>query len=247
MAARSALALIQPDPKDKMSHATVLIVDITGKQKEADELLAKVAANQKDEQGDAPSKIKEGNVEITVYTQPLKQGEKVAEKSFHFIAGDQLDRRRSRSDDPGDREAVGRQGEGHAGFASWRLNETLKHCKEAAGETRHHVRWFIEPFGYAEASRAAQGGRKKRGTDLLKILQGQGFTAIQGLGGQFSLPPTERRGAAPHVCLCSAVKRVQRQSKDKYNLAMRMLDFPNSAAVDAWSRRTGRCPTWRRI
>ena len=30
----AAAALIQPDPKDKMSHATALIVDITGKKKE---------------------------------------------------------------------------------------------------------------------------------------------------------------------------------------------------------------------
>src|SRR5439155_6150284 len=63
------------------------------------------------------------------------------------------------------------------------FQETLKHCKDAANDVRHHVRWFIEPFGYAEANRAAQGGKKKRGTDLLKILQAQGFTAVQGLGG----------------------------------------------------------------
>jgi len=45
------LALIQPDPKNKMSHATALIVDVTGKQKELAELLAKVDANQR---GHAP-------------------------------------------------------------------------------------------------------------------------------------------------------------------------------------------------
>src|SRR5262245_47340298 len=60
----AALALVQPDPKNKMSHATVLIVDITGKRAEADKLLAKVAANQKENKALA-SKIREGNVELT--------------------------------------------------------------------------------------------------------------------------------------------------------------------------------------
>jgi hypothetical protein len=63
------------------------------------------------------------------------------------------------------------------------FNQTLKKCADAAGDARYHVRWFIEPFGYAEASRASQGGKKRRGTDILKILQTQGFTAIQGIGG----------------------------------------------------------------
>src|SRR6185369_9338247 len=84
-----AAALIQPDPKDKMSHATALIVDVTGKQKEADELLKKVEANQRTNKA-KKGVVKEGNVEIIVYEQPLAPGEKVPERSYHFLAGDRL-------------------------------------------------------------------------------------------------------------------------------------------------------------
>ena len=40
-----ALAVVQPNPKDKSSHATVLIIDVTGKEA-AKAMLEKIAANQ---------------------------------------------------------------------------------------------------------------------------------------------------------------------------------------------------------
>src|SRR5439155_7310366 len=122
------------------------------------------------------------------------------------------------------------------------FTESLKHCTAASNGVRHHVRWFIEPFGYAEASRAAQGGKKKRGTDLLKILQGQGFTAIQGVGGHVFFA-TDAGGLVkedrPEILhrtyvYAPAVKRAAgANNPDKYDLAMRMLDFPNSSTTDA--------------
>ena len=65
----TAAALIQPDPKDKNSHATALIVDITGKRQQADVLLQKIAANQKINKATTQI-IKDGAINITVYTQP---------------------------------------------------------------------------------------------------------------------------------------------------------------------------------
>src|SRR5438132_6639722 len=117
------------------------------------------------------------------------------------------------------------------------FTESLKHCTAASNGVRHHVRWFIEPFGYAEASRAAQGGKKKRGTDLLKILQGQGFTAIQGVGGHVFFA-TDAGGLVKndrpeilhrtYVYAPPVPRSAGDETKDKYSLAMRMLDFPNS-------------------
>ena len=53
----------------------------------------------------------------------------------------------------------------------------------AAGELAPHVRWFVEPFGYADAMRLVKRQPRKKGTDMLKIFKEQGFTAIQGVGG----------------------------------------------------------------
>ena len=55
-----ALALIQPNPKDKLSHATVLIVDVTGKKKEVDKLLAKVEENQREQSREIGSRRQRG-------------------------------------------------------------------------------------------------------------------------------------------------------------------------------------------
>lgn len=235
-AGESSLAMIQPDPKDKNSHATALIVDITGKRDQADKLLAKVDANQKAGKA-VRSELKVGGVTMTVYTQPLAAGEKVAEQSFYFIKDETLvisDHRKVSE------EIVGRFG-GKA-TDSLATVEAFKftmerNLKEAAG-TRHHVRWFIEPIGYAEASRAAQGGRKKRGTDLLKVLPAQGFTAIQGLGGYVFFATGSEELLHRTYVYAPAVKRPAgaAPNKDKYDLAMRMLNFPNGGDLEpqAW-------------
>jgi hypothetical protein len=226
-----ALALIQPNPQDKMSHATALIVDITGKRAEADELLRKVDANQRANRG-VRSALKEGGVDVTVYTQPLQPGERVPERAFYFIANDQL----VVADDQATISAIIKRLDGKAkdSLATVRaFDESLKACAKASEDTRYHIRWFVEPFGYAEASRAAQGGKKKRGTDLLKILQTQGFTAVQGLGGHVFFDTADTEVLHRTYAYAPPVERKPNDaSKDKWNLAMRMLDFPNSDNAD---------------
>ena len=226
------LALIQPNPQDKLSHATALIVDITGKRTEADELLRKVDANQTANRA-VKTSLKEAGIEITVYTLPRKEGEKTSEQSFYFQSGEQL----IATDHQATITAIVRRLDGKSkdSLATVRaFEETLQQCTKAAGDTRHHIRWFIEPFGYAEASRAAQGGKKKRGTDLLKILQTQGFTAIQGLGGHvfFATASTEVLHRT-YVYAPPAKRAAGSKNADKYDLAMRMLEFPNSPQTDA--------------
>jgi hypothetical protein len=220
-------ALIQPDPKDKMSHATALIVDITGKKKEADELLKKIDENQKINKA-KKGLIKEGTVQIITYEQPLAPGEKVPERSYLFVAGDQL----IVTDHEATIRGIVHRLDGNAKdtLASvLAFGETLKRCQTASPNERYHVRWFVEPFGYAEASRAAQGGKKKRGTDLLKIVQTQGFNAIQGVGGHVFFATNNTEVLHRTFVFAPAVNKGGNYVAQKYNLAMRMLDFPNSA------------------
>ena len=65
--------------------------------------------------------------------------------------------------------------------------EIMQRCS-LSNLDRPDLKWFIEPFGFAETLRASNGGRRKRGRDLLAILPRQGFSAIQGVGGVFSSP-----------------------------------------------------------
>jgi hypothetical protein len=56
---------------------------------------------------------------------------------------------------------------------------------KAAGDLQPQIRWYLDPFGYAEASRIMNPPEAKPtgSPDLLKLLRNQGFAAIQGLGG----------------------------------------------------------------
>lgn len=225
-----ALALIQPDPKNKMSHAQVLLVDITGKRQQADAMLAKVDANQK-AQGAVKTKHAVGGVEMFMYTQKLKEGEKDPERNFYFIHEEQL----VASDHYQTALEIANRMNGKAETPTLDSVEAFKYSMQRneeavrAGDGHHHVRWFVEPFGYVEASRAAEGGRRKRGTDYLKILQGQGFPAIQGLGGYVIFSTGDEEILHRTYVYAPAVKRQPGdKNTDKYDLAMRMLDFPNS-------------------
>jgi hypothetical protein len=231
-AGESTLALIQPDPKDKNSHATVLIVDITGKHDKADELLAKIDKNQKAGKA-VRSEHKFGGVTMTVYTQPLAAGEKVAETSYYFIKDETLVISDHKATSKG---IVGRFG-GNATDSLATVDafkfSMERNIKEAGGN-RHHVRWFVEPFGYLEASRAANGGRKKRGTDLLKILPAQGFNAVQGFGGYVFFATGSEEVLHRTYVYAPAVKRpaAAPPNKDKYDLSMRMMNFPNGGDLE---------------
>ncbi len=224
-----ALALVQPDAKDKTSHATVLLVDITGKRDKADALLAKVAANQMSNKA-TRSALKAGGVDMVVYTQPLAAGAKAPEKAYYFIKDDVLVAT--------DHLAVATEIAGRFGGAGTPALATveafqaaMKRNTDAAAGTPQQLRWFVEPFGYAEVSRAIQGGRRKRGNDMLKILKDQGFAAIQGVGGYvFFSTGTEEVLHRTYIHAPATASKESERAKDKYNLAMRLLDFPNSAA-----------------
>jgi hypothetical protein len=110
---------------------------------------------------------------------------------------------------------------------------TMARCAEAAGDVQPHVRWFVEPFGYAQTTRAAAGGRRRRGTDMLKVLSNQGFSAIQGIGGYVNFSVDGQDILHRTFIYAPPVSK----TGEKYRLAARMMDFPNSNpswSPEAW-------------
>lgn len=211
------IAGIQPE-NDATQHAMALIVDVTGRIDEAKALLVKV---EKDlaAQGGMKKLLKEGAVVITSYEVPRRRMEVGSIHAYYAIVGDQLI--------AADHEAEMRHIVARAAgtlkdkplttlpaFAT-----TMERVNVAGGEAQPHVRWFVEPFGYAEVSRAATGGRKKRGKDLIRILANQGFTAIQGLAGQVIFTDGE------HDVLHRTF--IYAPAKGNFELAARMLEFEN--------------------
>ena len=108
------------------------------------------------------------------------------------------------------------------------------------------LRWYISPFEFAAAYKSAHPTKKRqKGPDYIEILGRQGFDAIKALGGavMFDDGPFQMR----HQTIVYAPPLPGRDplSVDRYDLAARMLRFPESddiqpfdwvpAGVSSWS------------
>lgn len=218
-----AVALLQPD-NDKKQHALVIYVDVTGKQDEAAKLLERITANQL-EKGAKQSKAKRGAIEIVSFVLPKKRDQQEPSQAHFFLHEDQLvatDHAKTVTE-LADRLATP-AGSVLADVKAYQV--VMKKAEESGDQVAPHIRWFVEPFGYAEANRVAQGGRKKRGTDLIKVLANQGFKAIQGLGGYLTFSTGSHE--LLHRSYVYAPPAPDAEKGQKYKLAARMLNFPNT-------------------
>ncbi len=218
------LATIQPGG-DAKEHALAMIVDVTGHAEQANQLLASVAEKMKANKAQRTSKTVQG-VALTVFVLPKERGAADSERTVyllhdnfliavdHEVAAQEILARLLDPNQKSLKDDVAYQA-------------TMARCRAAAGDAQPHLRWFVEPFGYVETLRASAGGRKKRGTDLLKVLANQGFSAIQGLGGYVEFAT----GDNELVHRTSIYAPPVNSTGERYNMAARMLNFPNSEEV----------------
>lgn len=241
-----AVALLQPDPDefdektgkklDNHSHAMMLIVDITGKLAQAQALLKKIEKNQV-EQGAVKSAVQIGGVDGVKYVFPKKKGEVEQRIAYYVINADQLL--------AGDNldviseivkaQAAGKAAKPLSAFTPYA--EVQARCDKASGGLAPNIRWFGEPFGLVEVLRAQSGGRKKRGKDLLKLLESEGFEAIQGGGGvvNFNAGPNKEYDIL-HRSFAYAPTDKNAEPGDRFARGARIMDFPNGPveAPPAW-------------
>jgi hypothetical protein len=215
------LAMTQPGGENT-AHATAVLVDVTEHQDAANELLAKIDKNQQ-RKGAKKSTMTIGTTSVVVYTLPKREAEQPVQKAYYFLRDDQLV--------ASDNEALIREilarfdggGETLADVVAYR--ESMQRCAKRAGDLKPHARWFVEPLGYAHAARAARGGKKRRGTDLLKVLANQGFDAVQGMGGyvNFSVGEDEILHRTS-VYVPATENKNGKTGAEKYRAAARMMD-----------------------
>jgi len=222
-----SLGLIQPGGKEDEA-AVALLVDVTGKLDRAQELLEKVDGNMRD-QGATKSVRNVSGADVITYTLPKLRGEQTARNAVMILHENVL----CASDNPGEAEAILRRLKGGA-EGSLETVAAFHSVMERAGrsvtELAPEVRWFIEPFGFVEARRAADPAwTKKRGKDMLKILERQGFDAIQGIGGYVNFY-VDGRYEVLHRTAVFAPPVPGAQDGEKYTLAARMLKLPNTQA-----------------
>jgi hypothetical protein len=215
----AALALVQPSATEA---ALVLIVDVTGRQNQTATLLDKIKTNLIKLNQAKAIQIDVAGSPVTSYAIPKTKEQPARTALFcvkqdRLIAADNLKVLRGvlgRFAAPADDSLSALPA-----FAS-----VIARSQKAAGAQVPHLRWFVEPFGYVEASRVANpGAPRRRGNDMLKILKDVGFTAIKGAGGFLHLATEKFEMLHQTTVYAPPVKA----GEDRYELAANMLDFPN--------------------
>jgi hypothetical protein len=216
-----ALGAVQPE-NDPKQHALALVVDVTGKEAQVDALLKKIVKSQREKGGKiTPRKVDGVDVTEILLAKDVRG---VADRAFYAVSKNQLVAAdhlgvitgilaRIKKDAPGALSDV----------VAYQV--AMKNLTTAAGPVKPELRWFVDPFRYAEVSRAMSAHKRKRGTDALKVLRNQGFDAIKGAGGFVSLMSGEND--IEHRTFVFAPTDKKASEGDKYRLGARMLDFIN--------------------
>jgi hypothetical protein len=225
----SQVAVEEQNKERRASHASIFLVDVTGRLAETRELLKKVDAEFLKRQATRSAVTVLGQ-KFDLYTLPKTSKAKSFNKTYVTVVGNYL----FACDHPEVTEQVLRQmtqptANSLAAVPAFRT--AMDRCRAGfADVSQPHVRWFIEPFGYAEVARATSLAPQKRKRDLVKILSNQGFKAIQGLGGWVMLRTDNCE--VVHRTFIYAPPVPDATDGNRYRLAANMLDFPNGGTLE---------------
>lgn len=230
------LAAVQPHhekPELRVKqHGLVLLVDVTGKDEAVAKLLKKVNDSQVAKGSKVTTKKLAGQT-VTMFELKKKEGALAPDFAYYAVLQNRLIATDNEATIVSVLELIQKpEGASLAKVAAFKA--VTEHVAKAAGEVQPQVRWYVNPFRYAEVARAMAGGKKKRGRDILKVLQEEGFSAVQAAAGYVSLGSGENE--IVHHSYIYAPKDPKAAAGDKYQLAMRMLNFPNqkTALPPAW-------------
>ena len=218
----ASVAMIQPGPG---RMAVVVVVDVTGHEAQAQALLKKIDARL----AARGAERLPGDTTV-VFQLPRPEGAQHDLQVAYSLSDNLL----VASDDLEVLQAIeaARKSPRKDSLASLKsYHDIMARCQESAGATAPHLRWFVEPFGYVEMLRSTSTHEKRHGLDIYKILKNQGFTCIQGLGGflNFSADGCE---LIHRTMVYAPPVKGHEQSKEKYELAARMLCFPPAADLE---------------
>lgn len=217
-----AFGMVRPEAT---GYAAVMLVDVTGKDDEAKQLLGDVERRLLGRGAQRLSEVRVANAVVTRFELQKPRGVKEAETVHYTLYSDWLI---ATNHEEVIRQLIERVDGGEAdSLNSVAAYQEVKKRTEIEPRGVGDVVWFVEPIGLAETFQNADKNRK-RGTDYVRLLRDQGFLAVQGMGGSVSLL-TGQHELVHHTYVYAPP--IQRESdstnNDKYDLAMRMLDFDN--------------------
>lgn len=219
-AGEACLARVQPEDK-KGEHAIALLIDVTNKQQQVDKVRKTIAKNLKARKA-KEKEVKVGNAAVTAYELEKQIGELKPREIFLTVVADQLIVTNHLQLMTDIIQRAERKGEGAPLSSAMIYSHIMSEVAKSSGGRMPHVRWYADPFKYADVVRASRSGRRRRGKDFSQILHDQGFDAIRALGGHVNLATKDHE--ALHRTLVYAPPVTDQPTK--FNAAARLLNFP---------------------
>ena len=246
-----AVAVAQPDDEEQ-PHAMIFLVDATGNEEKAQELLDKIAVKLEEKEAEK-SIVQMGGQDVVHYLVPEKDDPTRKHHVYyrlhqgHIVAVDHagvMERILARFDEEQPEDVL-------AHVNSY--GNAMQRCKQASGEILPQLRWFVDIFGYINTTRAAEESQRE-GKDFLELFVNQGFDAIRGAGGWLVVAngenefthhtwidaPGDKEAVLAKIAEEKKLaedgdpvdERIAAKETDKYLNAARLLDFPNSTELD---------------
>ena len=232
-----AIAAVQPADG---RPAVAIVVDVTGKGREAKALMAKIIKTLTALKAEHTREEVEG-VGVEVFKLPPEESAKLPKEFSAAPKG--KEKAKAKPAEPPDRytfcclnddllagsthrevlqgilaRAAGKKGPTLSEVGSYQA--VMKRCGEDAGKAVPHVRWYVQPLGYLELMRIArlESQPDHKGRNVPQFFTEQGFDAVEGLGGfvDFGVEGYE------------AVHRTAVYAPGEYRQSMKILRFPNS-------------------
>ena len=216
------LACTEPEGND--SHAFVMLVDVSAHPEPVRELLSNIQQRMQERRATQGVETRNG-FRVTVYTIPATAGQLNDRMAYIVLHNGQL----LATDHPAALGEVLQRWKGMAAESlanSDTFQATMARTELEGGDIAAHAEWFVEPLGLARVIRSSNGGRLRRGTDMLQVLERQGFDVLRGIGGQVAVA-TATHELLHHTFVYAPGER---------RLAAKLLDFPNGGPLAP--------PTW---
>lgn len=211
--------------------ATVVLVDTAGHEDEARGLIEKMNQRMVDQKGTKVAANGESSLTIYQFAAAENSGRTGDQRVAFALSGNAL----VVGDDPAlITQVMGTLGQGRGdcvgslpAFAA-----VMDRCQGQAPARAAAVRWYVDPLPFAKAYQATNPPREKRkGPDYVAILGRQGFDAVKGAGGVVVFD--DGGHSLRHQTMVYAPPLAGRQpsSVERFNLAARMLQFPDVDAI----------------
>ncbi len=180
---QTAVGWISKPQQTQKPYSVCLVVDVAGKQKEVEKLLEKVDTELKARKATS-QKIDHQGKAITKYTLPRGAGQLMIRESLYAVVDDYL----LAADDLASLQALidAKMAGLNSSLAKSQLfQDVMKKIPMQAEQT--DVEYFVRPIGLAKLLRSISGKPITTQTDVLKVLDNQGFGKISAAVGRLRM------------------------------------------------------------